>query len=626
MKRYLLILILAVALLLTACGQVPAETSGQTDAPRPPLDGCAHTDDDNDGACDACAGNVLSSIDFYAVNDLHGKFDDTDAQPGVDELTTYLKNEAKVNDHTVLLASGDMWQGSSESNLTKGHLVTDWMNELGFAAMTLGNHEYDWGEECIESNAQAAMFPILAINVFDRETNARVEYCEPSVMVERGDITIGIIGAIGDCYSSISGEHVEDVYFKTGNELTALVKAESERLRAAGADLIVYSLHDGHGNSATYEGATLSGAQIKSYYDISLSDGYVDLVFEGHSHQRYVFKDPEGVYHLQGGGDNKGISHATVNVNIANGNVSVGEAEFVPTSVYTDLADDPLVDGLLARYHEEISKGSEPLGTNDKQRSGDELRALIAELYLEAGLARWGEEYNIVLGGGFISVRSPYSLGMGAVTYADLQMLFPFDNQLVLCSIKGTDLISKFIQTQNENYFIALSEYGEDIQDSIKPNDTYYIVIDTYSSGYGPNRVTEVARYDEGVFARDLLADYIKAGNMTKPLPPFALTSIPEVLAIGDALAPGAETDGVYYVRGRIKSIASTTWGNMTIEDEDGNSVYIYGLYDKNGTRYDAIGDPPRVGDTITVMAPIKKFVNGQNVIVELTGAKLYEE
>ena len=179
-----------------------------------------HKDEDNNGKCDNCKISVVVNFDFFAINDLHGKFDDTDSQPGVDELTTYLKNFRKSQDNVVLLSSGDMWQGSSESNLTKGNIVTEWMNELGFVSMTLGNHEYDWGEEPIKANAQLAKFPLLAINVYDRDTNKRVDYCQPSVIVQQNGVKIGIIGAMGDCYSSIAPDKVEDIYFVTGNALT----------------------------------------------------------------------------------------------------------------------------------------------------------------------------------------------------------------------------------------------------------------------------------------------------------------------------------------------------------------------------------------------------------------------
>lgn len=472
-----------------------------------------HYDTDNSGICDGCGESVVVVVDFYGINDLHGKFNNTDDNIGVDELTTYLKNANKSDDYTVFISSGDMWQGGAESNLTKGHIITEWMNELDFVSMTLGNHEYDWGAEFIKSNAEIAEFPILAINIYDRATNKPVDYCSPSVLVERGGIKIGIIGAIGDCYSSISGDKVTDVYFKVGDELTQLVKAEAERLRGLGAEYIVYSLHDGYGRSMSGTDY-LSGNQISSYYDIALSEGYVDLVFEGHTHQNYTFYDRHGVYHLQCGGDNDGISHIEVSINYANDSSAVNKAEFVPTDKYASLADDEIVKQLLEKYAEQIAAANERLGYNSSYKNSYTLKQLVADLYLEAGLERWGEEYDIVLGGGFISARAPYNLGVGDVYYSDLMSIFPFDNQIVLCSIPGWALKSRFLYTSNSDYFITVSQYGEQIEEEIDDNATYYIITDTYCSTYAYNRLTEVARLDSLTFARDLMAEYIKNGGM----------------------------------------------------------------------------------------------------------------
>ena len=147
--------------------QPPAETSegilDPTDPELPAEDD--HTDGNNDGACDDCGVSVVIVLDLFAINDLHGKFADTNTQVGVDELTTYLKNAYATEDHVILLSSGDMWQGSSESNLTKGFIITEWMNELDFVSMTLGNHEYDWGSTFVENNATLAGFPFLAITL-----------------------------------------------------------------------------------------------------------------------------------------------------------------------------------------------------------------------------------------------------------------------------------------------------------------------------------------------------------------------------------------------------------------------------------------------------------------------------
>ena len=603
----------------------PAETSeGILDPEDPDLPAeDDHTDENNDGACDDCGISVVILLDLFAINDLHGKFCDSDAQVGVDELTTYLKNAYETEDHVILLSSGDMWQGSSESNLTKGFIITEWMNHLDFVSMTLGNHEYDWGETYVEQNATLAGFPFLAINIYDSDTHEQVSYCQSSVLVQRGGARIGIIGAMGDCYSSISGEVSDGFYFKTGRDLTDLVKAESQKLREAGADFIIYSVHDGYGSSNS---GSIGDSALSAYYDPILSEGYVDIVFEGHSHQRYILTDGDGVYHLQGGGDNKGICHAEAAINFANGQSTVTAAELIPSSAYADLPDDPIVDTLMEKYKDQVSAGDAVLGYNDSYRTGDYLRQLVADLYAKVGAEAF-PDYDIVLGGGFLSVRSPYNLAVGEVTYSQLQMLMPFDNTLVLCSVKGSDLKKKFINTTNSNYFIGYTDYGSSLRGQINSNATYYILVDTYTSTYAPNNLTEVARYTEGVYARDLLADYIRAGGLGSRPSAITYTAIPDIHKIGNALADNAQTNESYYVCGTVVSVTNTTYGNLTIDDGKGNTLYVYGVYDKTGSiRYDGLADPPRVGDTVVLCGPVKKYVAGGTVTVELMRARLVEK
>ncbi len=622
MKK-IVVLLLIISVFLTACenknnAETTASNLPQADA------SCTHEDADGNGLCDNCKGAVTVTVDFYAINDLHGKFGDTDANIGVDELTSYIKNSGKADDNYVVLSSGDMWQGGSESNLTKGNIITEWMNDLDVASMTLGNHEFDWGIEYIVENAEIAEFPFLAINIYDKSTNQLADFCTPSVIVDRGGIQIGIIGAIGDCYSSISSDKTEGIYFKTDAALTSLVKVESEKLRNAGADYIVYSLHDGYGRSKNGV-SSIDGNMISSYYDIELSkNGYVDIVFEGHTHKNYVLKDTYGVYHLQSGGDNEGIAHAEVTVNFVTSENTVNTVEYVSSDRYASMQDDPIVKKLLEKYAEEISQGSLSIGTNDIKRESDFLCQTVADLYYKKGIERWGSRYDIVLGGGFISARSPYYLASGEVTYAMVQAVFPFDNPLVLCTVSGKDLKNKFLQTSNKNYFVS---YESTLASRIDDSETYFIVVDTYTSTYAPNNLTEVEMYNPNIFARDILADYIAAGGFTDSGKTYQKLSIPEITVIGNALADNAQTEEKYITKGKITQIHNSKYGNMTIEDEDKNTLYIYGLYDALGERYDKMANPPQIGDVITVCAHIKKFVdkNTSPALVELVNAKLYE-
>lgn len=592
-KRSIRILAALMALLLVLCACTPTEPTngnGTTTENTSPLDpNCPHADSNDDGTCDNCGGNVMVTLDFYAFNDLHGVFNDTASNPGVDELTTYLKNAyADDTAYEIVLSSGDMWQGSVESSSNKGQLMTDWMNELGFVSMTLGNHEYDWGSQTIAENAQNAYFPFLGINVVD--SNTREPYCQSSVTVERGGVKIGIIGAIGDCLSSISGEFTDGLEFIVGDELTELVKAEAQKLRQDGCDLIVYSLHEGG-----------DGSTVTSYYDETLSDGYVDIVFEGHTHSSYVVQDSYGVYHVQAGGYNSGLGYVRVGYNTVTGSHQVKEAETLKQSVYADskLADDPIVETLFGKFFPDEDPYTSVIGTNLTERSSTEIVELVAQLYLEKGKEVWGDKYEIVLAGGFLKCRTPYKLSAGNVTYSQLYSLLPFDNDLVLCRVTGRQLKQIFINSRNENYHCA---YDKTLV--VDENTSYYVVTDTYTSFYKYNMLEEVDRIED-YYARDLLKDYIAAGNWYGEV---EKVTIQQALQYGQMLSVNETTEKTFRVTGTITSITGTQYGNLYIQDEYGDSIFVYGLYDQNGKRYDAMDNPPKVGDTITIIGKIKRY------------------
>lgn len=458
-------------------------------------------------------GNTVE-LSFYAVNDLHGKFMDTDSQPGVDELTTYLKQlyEDTAREE-ILLASGDMWQGTVESSTNRGQLMTEWMNEVGFVSMTLGNHEYDWGASVLTPNSELAKFPFLAINVL--QNGKQATYCQASTVVEKSGVKVGVIGAIGDCLTSISGDYQSGLNFITGTALTKLVKNESTRLRNdEGCDFIVYSIHDG-GSGFSSSGINSVKNKDMTWYDSSLSNGYVDLVFEAHTHQAYILKDEYGVYHLQGGGENKNISCAEVSFNTATGEYTVLPS-LIKSSVYASskIQGDPIVGELFNEYFDE-NPYTTVVGQNATYRNSTVICEQAAKLYYERGVSEWGNRSDvingggIVLGGGYLKLRTPYRLNAGAVTYADLFSILPFDNDIVLGKISGYYLKTQFFGGK-DNYYVYAPSLTES---AIQNNREYFIVVDSYSSTYYYNHIDEVVRLPGRIYARDLFADFLGTGS-----------------------------------------------------------------------------------------------------------------
>ncbi len=113
------------------------------------------------------------------------------------------------------------------------------------------------------------------------------------------------------------------------------------------------------------------------------------------------------------------------------------------------------------------------------------------------------------------------------------------------------------------------------------------------------------------------------------PTPDTELT-IAEAYELGNSKAKEVYTEGKYYVTGTIASIDSEKYGNMIIEDGEGNSLYIYGTYSADGTvGYANMETKPAKGDTVKLYGVIGKYNAPQmksGWIVEHTPAPPAEE
>ena len=105
----------------------------------------------------------------------------------------------------------------------------------------------------------------------------------------------------------------------------------------------------------------------------------------------------------------------------------------------------------------------------------------------------------------------------------------------------------------------------------------------------------------------------------------YTLTSIPDALKIGQALGSNKSTSTEYYIKGTVKSAPDSTYGNLYLVDENGNEIYVYGLYDSFGNRYDNMSNKPKAGDEIIICGVIKKYVKSNNTTIEIMNAVVIE-
>ena len=571
-------------------------------------------------------GNNTVSVDFYAFNDTHGNLQDTSGKGlGIAKITTLL-NELTEGKNSVLIHQGDMWQGSVESNNTHGLFGTEWLKQQGFVSMTVGNHEFDWGVDKIIENKETFNFPILGINVVDKVTREKVDYLDSSIIVERDGLKIGIIGAIGNCLSSISASNVPGIDFATGAELTNMVMAESAKLRNDGCDFIVYSLH----------GSPLMDND--EAYDMSLSTNhYVDLVLEGHTHTRYAEKDEGGVYHIQTEGYNKSFYKIALTYDFTSKEYTVTPTVYETdyNSPYSTYKEDENVLALFEKYKSYYDSAYRILGENDTFRSSDYLKNLCSVLYYQTGIEKWGKDYNIILGGGYTSCRGS-GLYEGTVTYASISGLFPFNNDIVLCSVKGSDLKNTQFIKGSSNYYVTWSDYGNSIKANIQDDEIYYLVTDTYNSDYASNHLTVIDRLqDGGMYARDLLAKFVENGGLAgQKLEHQGTANDPySVKDAYDYASVSTNTDAkLGFYKGYVKDLSEAIFKdgyiqNVILEDETGTyTIKAYRIYYYDGVTSKEFGfnqNNIKVGDLITFYGGANYYgnaaqFNGSNIAIKI--------
>lgn len=218
-----------------------------------------------------------SVISLVTVNDFHGAMTGDAKNPGISKLIAYLKNEEKANKSgTLILAAGDMFQGTADSNLLYGSSVVTAMNDAGFDAMVLGNHEFDWGLDKLKARIASSNFPYLGANLIDKATGKTADFIKPYTIVNKNGINVGIIGIVTpETATKTKPEMVAPYEFR---DPAVVVNALVPEVKQAGADVIVVLSHlgafqDSKTNEITGEAADLAKAVTG-----------VDAIVAGHTH------------------------------------------------------------------------------------------------------------------------------------------------------------------------------------------------------------------------------------------------------------------------------------------------------------------------------------------------------
>lgn len=225
------------------------------------------------------------SLIILHTNDTHSRIesipesDRTFPNRGGFERRALLIDQIREENKNVLLFdSGDFLQGTPYFNLFKGEVEVNAMNLMGYDAVTLGNHEFDYGLETLEKVIRKADFQIVSSN-YDFSKTSLKDLIKPFIIIKKGGVRIGVIGINVQPKGLISSENYKGMKFndpiKTANNMASLLRTKHR------CDIIVCLSHLGY------------------ISDLNLAESTkgIDIIIGGHTHT--FLKEPAIIKNIE---------------------------------------------------------------------------------------------------------------------------------------------------------------------------------------------------------------------------------------------------------------------------------------------------------------------------------------
>jgi 2',3'-cyclic-nucleotide 2'-phosphodiesterase/3'-nucleotidase/5'-nucleotidase len=396
---------------------------------------------------------------FLSTNDFHGQLEigKTVSVSGVPKPVggaafnmTYINNYKALNPlGTLLLDGGDIMQGTPISNLLWGESTIDVYNHMGYAAVTVGNHEFDWGQARLQERMTQANFPFLLANVFNEGTDTRPDWLTPTAMFTVKGQKIGVIGVTSkDTPTIVMAGNTAGLEFREPGPVVEQLAAE---LREHGADIVVVLAHmpDVYGGVVSGEIATVAVPGV-------------DLIISGHSHSGY-----SGVINnipiIQQYSSGTAIGVSDLRYDRLFRNIATSKLQVV-TTWNTGVTPDAGIAALVAGYQAQIGPIvnrviASTTGTITKTANAageSPMGTLIADAQ------RWkgGTQIAFMNPGGIRADISnatyPYN-----ITWTNFFTVQPFDNKLVTMTLTGSNLYAlleqQFTPTQSAPKILLVS-------------------------------------------------------------------------------------------------------------------------------------------------------------------------
>ncbi|HKZ77904.1 MAG TPA: bifunctional UDP-sugar hydrolase/5'-nucleotidase [Pyrinomonadaceae bacterium] len=412
----------------------------------------------------ASAGGTSTrvQITILGTTDLHGNIYPTDYYTnkadnrGLAKIATLVRQARRENPNLLLIDCGDTIQGTpveyyhNKKNNQPPDPMMLVMNSLHYDAMTVGNHDYNFGLKVQEKARSEAKFPWLSANTYKTATNQT--NFQPYVVRNVAGVRVGILGLTTPGIPNWENgpNYVGLEFHEPLTEAKKWVPILREREQV---DLVVAAMHMGLEEDLA-SGETNPG-QVKAENQamaIAKQVPGIDLIFMGHTHRNIPSLIINGVLLAQANFWGRHLARADVYLE-REGDRWLVYAKAARTIPVEDRVEaDPEILKIGLPYDRETQAWlSRPIGNSAVELTAEEARFhdtaildLIQRVQLDAGQA----QVSMVA-----SFNPAARIGRGAVTVRDIAGLYVYENTLVVLEVTGAQL--KAALEHSAKYFRA---------------------------------------------------------------------------------------------------------------------------------------------------------------------------
>lgn len=344
------------------------------------------------------------------TNDLHGQ--------SLARLATLVEEQRALHPLVLLVDAGDLFSGTAVSSLFQGEAEQDTVLTLGYDALAIGNHDFDFGKKVLEKSLERGV-PWLAANIWQGDQT----FAPPFVIKDLGVVRVLLVGLTTVATPKMAfPSNIEGLYFADPVKTLTNILQEQE----GNYDLCIVLSHLGYGEDL------LLAQRVPG----------ITAIIGGHSHT--VLSSPVQIRDtliVQTGSSAQYLGKVTVS--LATDYSAKGELlrieQTTPTHPSIAQIDQHYADLMAQEMGQVIG-----YATRDYVKRG------LGYLLVEALLSYSGADAALYNGGG---VRA--GLQAGPITREDVFAVEPFDNKAVLVTLSGQDFaeLVKLKSTRSSDFF-----------------------------------------------------------------------------------------------------------------------------------------------------------------------------